>query len=398
MKILFISRWYPYPPDNGSKIRIFNLITLLSLRHQIYLVSFASEMVREDQLAALRPYCQQIDIVRYRSFQPNRTKALLGFFSSRPRSVIDTYSFEMKKLVEGSANRFGIDLVIASEIDTAPYALSLSHMPKILDEIQLTIPYEQFVNQSKPLKKLRNWLTWLKLSRYIRELTRSYNGCVVVSEQECLRVSDVISPGSCTIRVIPNGVDTSFYTNGFQHPEPDTLIYSGALTYEANFDAIDYFLRKIFPLIRAKRPTVKLVVTGKVEGVPLDRLSNTEGVIFTGYLDDIRSAVARSWVSIVPLRIGGGTRLKILEAMSLGVPVVATNKGAEGLGLVPERDLLTADRSADFAAAVLRLLQDPELRERLSYNGRRVVEAKYNWQMIGQQFDDFIETVFSETR
>jgi glycosyltransferase involved in cell wall biosynthesis len=216
---------------------------------------------------------------------------------------------------------------------------------------------------------------------------------------EQARILQVL-PNYRMVKVIPNGVDVVHYTADFGEPTADTLVYSGALSYSANFDAVDFFLREIFPLIRAERPQVKLMITGKLEGVAIGRLPSTRnnGVAFTGYLDDIRPTVARSWMSIVPLRMGGGTRLKILEALALGTPVVATSKGAEGLDLVPERDLLIADRPADFAAAVLRLLQDPALRETLGRNGRQAVKARYDWQMIGQEFNDFIETVVAQAQ
>ncbi len=393
MKILFISRWFPYPPDNGSKIRAFNLIKNLALRHEVDLISFTSETLTGEALEAMRRYCRRVDAVRYRPFQPDRLKALLGFFSRRPRSVVDIYSPEMQSLVEDAGHRGQFDLVIASELDTAPYALALRHTPKVLDELQLTVLYEQFANQHQPLRRWRNWLTWLKLSRYVAQLLSDYDGCIVASEQERRKVLEVASDAN-SVCVVPNGVDTKLYTaNGLAGPEPDTLVYNGALTYYANFDAMDFFLREVFPLIQAKRPQVKLFITGKLDGVPVEHLPDNDGVIFTGYLDDIRPRVARSWGSIVPLRVGGGTRLKILEALALGTPVVATSKGAEGLDLVPGRDILIADEAADFAAGVLRLLQDAALRETLSRNGRRTVVSKYDWQIIGQQFNNFVEQI-----
>lgn len=398
MKILFCSRWYPYPPDNGSRIRIFNLIKQLSSRHEVDLISFTSEWLSDERLDAMRCYCQSVDITPYRPFHSSRLKGLLGFFSQRPRSVVDTYSREMQQLVKDAARRKQFDLIIASELDPALYALALTGTPKILDELQVTVLYEHFAKENQLFSKLRNWLTWLKFSRYVSYLLGHFDGCTVASEQERCYVSRLTSDGS-SIQVIPNGVDVAFYTlNDCITPEPDTLVYSGALTFEANFDAIDFFLGEVFPLIQAKRPQVKLYITGKLEGVPIHRLPKNEGVIFTGYLDDIRPTVARSWASIVPLRIGGGTRLKILESLALGTPVVATTKGAEGLDLVPGRDILTADEPADLAAGVLRLLQDVELRKTLSHNGRRAVEAKYDWQIIGRQFNDFVETVVSPTR
>jgi glycosyltransferase involved in cell wall biosynthesis len=181
-----------------------------------------------------------------------------------------------------------------------------------------------------------------------------------------------------------------------QQPAPDTLIYSGSLTYHANYAAVDFFLRDIFPIIRAQRPGARLTVTGRLDGVPTERLSQQPGVTFTGYLDDIRPLIAGSMVNIVPLRSGGGTRLKILESLALGTPVVATPKGAEGLDLVPGRDLLIADQPADFAQAVLSLLADPDLRQTLRHNGRTAVEARYDFARIGESFCEFVESVVAE--
>jgi glycosyltransferase involved in cell wall biosynthesis len=392
MKILFISRWFPYPPDNGSKIRVFNLIKHLSSRHEVHLVSFASGTVGDGRLDAMRRYCRQVNVANYRPFQPRRLKALLGFFSWRPRSLVDIYSVEMRKLVEQAGHGRSFDVVIASQIEMAPYAMTLSGTPRILEEVELTSLYESFIKQRHPLRKSRRGLMWWKLSRYVADLLRDFDGCTVVSGYERERVLQV-SPGYCPIGIVPNGVDVAYYTADFGPPEADTLVYSGALTYDANFDAVDFFLREVFPLIRARRPGVKLFVTGKVEGVPVDRLPGKNGVVFTGYLDDIRPRIARSWVNVVPLRIGGGTRLKILESLALGTPVVTTSKGAEGLDLAPGRDLLVADEPADFAAAVLHLLQDGKLREKLGRNGYQAVKTKYDWQTIGRSFCDFVEDV-----
>ncbi len=315
MHILFLSRWFPYPPDNGSKIRVWNLLKSLASRHEIDLISFATEAVRQEQLTAMREYCQSVQVVPYRSFHPTRLKAMLGFFSPLPRSVIDTHNAEMQGLVEQAAQTCRPDLVIASEVDMAPYAMAAPGISKIFEEVELTVLYEQFVRQHQVIKKLRYGLTWWKTSHYVTGLLKGFDGCTVVSEQERKRILDIL-PGYGPIEIVPNGVDTISCRISGLAPEADTLIYSGALTYSANLDAVAFFLQEVLPLIRAQRPNVRLWVTGKIEGVPVDRLPNKEHVVFTGYLDDIRPAVARAWVSLVPLRIGGGTRLKILESLA----------------------------------------------------------------------------------
>jgi len=392
LNILFLSRWFPYPPDNGSRIRIFNLLKSLSRRHSVSLLSFVEQPPSPVQLQALQPYCKTVETVPYHPFQPGRARALLGYLSPQPRSVLDTFSPELQQKLHRMLNARPFDVVIASQIDMALYAAPLTGVRKIFEEIELTTLHEKFTRQTHPLKKWRSRLTWWKLTRYVNQLLPQFDACTVVSAPEQARLQTIV-PGYSAITVVPNGVDTRHHIPGLAQPQPDTLIYSGALTYNANFDAVDYFLRRIFPLILAERPTARLFVTGKLNGVPLDRLPKNKAVTFTGYLDDIRPKIAASWVNVVPLRLGGGTRLKVLESLALGTPVVATPKGAEGLDLAPGRDWLPGRTPAEFAAAVLRLLADPQLRASLSRAGRQTVEQKYGWDSIGEQFTAFVEQV-----
>jgi glycosyltransferase involved in cell wall biosynthesis len=180
------------------------------------------------------------------------------------------------------------------------------------------------------------------------------------------------------VAVVPNGVDLAGCAGPWPPPAPDTLIYPGALSYDANHDAVGYFIGAILPRIRSERPEVRLRVTGRATEAQIASLPRAEGVECTGYLDDVRPAVAGAWAEVVPLRKGGGTRLKVLEALALGTPVISTCKGVEGLALVPGRDVLVADTPADFAAATLRVLGSPALRAELASAGRRAAAA-YDW-------------------
>jgi glycosyltransferase involved in cell wall biosynthesis len=333
-----------------------------------------------------------VEVVAYKQFQPKQLNALLGYFSPRPRSVVDTYSAEMDSLVQQIVRDRSYELLIACQIDTAPYAHPVKGLPKVLEEAELTTLYERFAKERHPLKRLRAALTWWKLREYMARLLTGFDGCTVVSKQEQERIMQV-APGLRSVAVVANGVDVNHYAGDYGPVEPDTLVYAGALTYRANFDAMSFFLREVFPLIRASRPGVMLYITGRQDGVPLHRLPHDDSVVFTGYLDDIRPRVARSWVSVVPLRIGGGTRLKVLESLALGTPVVATRKGIEGLDLVPGRDLLVADQAGELASAVLRVLGSERLRAKLSKRGRATVKSTYEWQVQGQRFDDFVRMV-----
>jgi len=205
------------------------------------------------------------------------------------------------------------------------------------------------------------------------------------------------------VRVLANGVDRTalFEPNS---PIPGRLIYPGSVTYSANLEAVQYFVSDILPRIRAASPDVCLRVTGKTNEIDLSGLASPS-VTFTGQVADIRREVASSMVCVVPLKSGGGTRLKILEALALGTPVVSTVKGAEGLAVTDGQDILIADNAPAFAANVIRVLNEPSLRQRLASNGRQLVSQLYSWDRIGQGFDDILReavdshhTAHSQTR
>lgn len=393
MHILFLSRWFPYPPDNGARIRVFNLLRQLAVEHTVDLVTFVTEPVHESSLAALRTVCRRVEMFAYRSFRPNSIAAAAGFLSSKPRSVIDTYNEAMAAAVLQLHEQIPYDVVIASEFDMAPYAQLLPDpVVRIWEEIELAMIYENYNKQSQGLRRVRHGLTWWKTSGYTRKTLRSFHGCTVVSGEES-RIVAPLTTSACPIAVIPNGVDVTAYAGDFGPPTPDTLVYAGALTYQANFDAMAYFIGEILPLIQAQRPHVTLTITGRTDGVALTRLPKNDAVLFTGYLADIRPTVAQSWACIVPLRVGGGSRLKILEALALGTPVISTTKGAEGLALTPGADLLIGDGPDGFAAATLRLLGDANLRASLSRQGKETVTERYDWQGIGQKLRSFVDAV-----
>jgi glycosyltransferase involved in cell wall biosynthesis len=170
-------------------------------------------------------------------------------------------------------------------------------------------------------------------------------------------------------------------------------VYNGALTYSANYDAMRYFLADIYPLIKQHVPEVSLTITGSLSGVELSGLALDKSVRLSGYVDDVRIPVAEASVCVVPLRQGSGTRLKILEAMALGTPVVATSKGAEGLDVTPGHNILLANDPGEFAAQVVYLLRSGSLRDQLAKHARLLVEQQYDWDQIGERFMVLVEEV-----
>ncbi|MFZ6028806.1 MAG: glycosyltransferase family 4 protein [Chloroflexota bacterium] len=396
MNILFLSRWFPWPPNNGARIRISNLLNGISSHHTVDLISFVVAGATSD-LTQAGKYCRNVRVIPYEPFEPRRLKALFGFFSPWPRSVLDTHNPAMQQAIALATAKKSYDMVIASQIDMAAYALEIpnrSARVRILEEVELTTLYEQQIRESNALRRLRHRLMWQKWTSYINYLLARFDGYTAVSEVELQRIASVLQGKATTTHcsVIPNGIAIAHYAGEFGAPKPDTLIYSGALTYGANFDAVDFFLREIWPRVLAQRPQAHLFVTGRLEGVALDKLPQAPNVTFTGHLPDVRPAIAQSWASIVPLRIGGGTRLKILESLALRTPVIATQKGAEGLQLRPGEDILIADEPQAFAGTVLRLLEDAALRRQIGECGYRTVMS-YDWAAVGGRLQAFFEQI-----
>jgi glycosyltransferase involved in cell wall biosynthesis len=395
VNILFLSRWYPFPPTNGSKIRVFNLLRQLQRRHEVSLLSFVepTDCVDGDGFEAAGLARSAVRVVVRRPYRPTSARAVAGLFSMQPRHLVDTYSVPFAQAVDEHLRTRHVDLVIASEIDMMPYGLRAAHasdVPVLLEELEIATFRDAAHRRSVSLQKLRNQLTWAKLGAYLRHALPRFEACTVVSQAERRYLAQV-APGYQNVHVVPNAVDVDSYVRVTEPPEADSLVFAGALTYSANFLGADWFLRHVQPLLTQRVPTAHVRITGGTDGVNLAAFPRHAGYELTGYVPDIQRLIARSMVSIVPLQTGGGTRLKILESMALGTPVVSTTKGAEGLDVSHGENILIADDPAAFAGCVESILRDPSLRARLAERGRQLVRARYDWDAVGPAFCSLAE-------
>jgi glycosyltransferase involved in cell wall biosynthesis len=392
MRILFLSRWYPFPANNGSKLRIYNLLQGLKQCHDVTLLSFAEpaevQRSKEDQnqqdnqartKAAKR---DQVHVIPWQPFDPRRTRTRFGYFSPTPRSVIDTYSAEMACALRQLLSAHPIDLVIASQFDMAVYSPTFRHLPAIFEEVESGVLYERFQGATSALQRMRHGLTWMKHRRFLAALLANFQLCTVASPQEKQILLDCVHPKQ-RVEVVPNSVDVQSYRNVRPVKQANTIIFTGAFSFVPNYAAMQWFVGEVFPLVKAQVPNTQLVITGDHANKPLPA---GEGVTLAGYVDDVQTMVASATVSIAPLQTGGGTRLKILEAMALRTPVVATTKGAEGLEAVSGQHLLIADRAEEFAAAIISLLRSTELQNKVADQGYRLVSAKYDTAVVVPSF------------
>jgi len=389
MRVLFTSAWFPYPADNGIKLRIYNMLRGLASHHQVDLVTFADQPDADAKAPELTALCRTIQVVPLKPYRPNSLRALLGFFSSTPRSIVDTFSSRMSQLIYHTISQESIDVVVASEMTTATYWQAFSGKPALFDDLEIGVFESQIVKAPSSLRRLRHQLTQVKQRHYLSRLLPHFQACTVVSEQERALLRRAV-PSYEPIEVIPNCVNLADYLGLRVTPEPGTLIFTGSFRYFANHDAMVWFLEQVYPHIQTQVPDVHLTITGDHANLPLPA---TDGITLTGFVEDVRPLIAAAWISVVPLRLGGGTRLKILEAMALGTPVIATSKGAEGLDAQPNEHLLIADTPEAFAEAVVRLLKKPELRQRLTDNAYQLIREKYDWAVVMPHFLNLVDRV-----
>lgn len=387
MRVLALSYWWFFPADNGARMRASSLLRALAQQHEVHLIAFTQEALSAEQRElAQHSFASVVDIPQ-KVWVPKRFEQIASLWQSTPASVRATFDAQIDTHIQSIAAKLKPDIAIGFTNHMIPYASRIQGVKRVLEDLEITNILDAYRSAS-PRRRMRGWLTWMKQQSYARDLLRSFHGCTVTSERERLYVQR-LAPQGLPIHVIPNGATYDDVLPDIR-PEPDTLIYPGALSFSANMDAMRYFLSEIFPLIRHQRPGVRLLITGKASDEQKRALAHTEAVEFTGYVPDIRRAVASAWAEVVPLREGGGTRLKILEALALGTPVIATSKGAEGLELQAGRDLLLADTPQQFAETTIRILSDAELRTKLGQNGRQIVKERYDWRMIAQEYTQFI--------
>jgi glycosyltransferase involved in cell wall biosynthesis len=388
-RILFLSQWLPFPVTNGSKLRIHNVLRRLSEHHAVTLLSFAdrAETHIDDSLRGV--LYRDIHIVPWQPFQPSSRRARLGLFSKIPRSFVATYSPEMANLIAQTLAAEHYDLVIASQTTMAGYAPNFCGVPALFEEAELGVYYDQYVRVASAWQRVRYAPTWLKQRSYLASLLRQFKACTVVSEQEQNLIKR-FAPSRCPIYVVPNFLCLSEYQTPPSAAQPHTLVFTGSFRYFANHDAMIWFLQEILPQIRAHVPDVQLMITGDPANMPLP---SREGVVLKGVVADIRPIVSSAWISIAPLRYGGGTRLKILEAMALRTPVVTTSKGAEGLDARHDEHLLIADTADEFAAQVIRLLRDPALRARLTDGAWQLVRSQYDAAVVLPPFLNLVASL-----
>jgi len=394
--ILVLTPQFPYPPHQGTTMRNYNLIAGLAQRHQVHLLSFGQP--DEGQGTPLDRLCRSVHVVRppQRSMG-QRLKDL--FLSRQPDMAQRLPSAEFQAKLSAILEREEPDVVEVEGIELAQYLFQVAASRVtgggpllVFDDHNAEYVLQQRAFETDA-RQPRRWIgaaysfvQWQRLRSYERRACLVADRVVAVSETDAKALCHLV-PGLAPV-VVPNGVDMQFYTRPVPPPGalagPDALdlVFTAKMDFRPNVDAVLWFAQEVLPLICREAPKVRFWVVGQNPHPRLAPLAQDPAVVLTGWVEDVRPYVARAAVYVIPLRIGGGTRLKVLEAMAMGKAIVSTALGCEGFNLVPGQELVVADTPAEFAAAVLSLLRNPDRRERLGHAAHRLAGSRYDWHII----------------
>ena len=389
LNILLLTQVLPYPPDSGPKVKTWNVIKYLAQRYRVTLVSF----VRGDQskdIRVLEGLCAGgvYTVPMERSKMRDAWYMLRSLLTGQPFLMVRDDRVDMRRLVDRLAAEQHFDVAHADQLNMAQYAARVTGAVKLLDAHNaLWLLYKRLWETMKPGPQ--KWLLgrdWRLLKKYEGRVCREFDAVLAVSEEDKAALEGAAGR-PLDIYVIPIAVDTDEVTVIERTPGP-YILHIGTMYWPPNIDGVWWFLREVYPLIRQQRPDVIFDIVGSRPPASLRALNeNGIGVNVTGYVADPTPYLQRAALMVVPLRAGGGMRVKILNALAQGIPIVSTTLGCEGIEVTSGANILVADSPDDFACAVLRLLNDAELAALLSANGRLLVEKRYDYRHACQKLD-----------
>ncbi|MCO5131921.1 MAG: glycosyltransferase family 4 protein [Xanthobacteraceae bacterium] len=403
LNILYVAQMPASPPRFGAQARLHGLMTQLAQRHDITAAMLVDNEFDIDECrTAMQAYCREVILIRNPYGRDGLAKRLLQL-----RSIVSTRSFERLRVAVPEMQQ-ALDRLLRSQrfdivnleftflghcdLRQAPRGAKIPILVVGSHNIDYDLARQYTRAGGSPLRRIYAEVNWRKLRREELDTYGRADGislCSAADQQRLLK--DV--PGARTI-VIPNAADVDFYKPRPTDPKPDgrTVVFFGLMSYMPNIDGAAYFIREIWPRIAEANPDARCKIIG---GSPPQHLLALAGprIEFTGFVPDLRPHIAEAAAVIVPLRLGGGTRLKIVEAMAMSKAMVSTTLGAEGIEAVPGRDILIEDQPDRFADAVLKLLAEPEYASNIGQSARQLSEARYAWSAAAKTLESFYREI-----
>ncbi|HXG93210.1 MAG TPA: glycosyltransferase family 4 protein [Blastocatellia bacterium] len=398
MRILWLKTELLHPVDKGGRIRTYQMLKRLKRDHEITYLTLVSSNDAMEAFERASEYCHRLVSVpegRAEKFTARFYLDLLRNVASPLPYAIERYrSARMREAIASEMSERNADVVVCDFLAPSVNFPDGERIASVLFQhnVESTIWQRHYETQANIIKRAFFRSQWQKMLAYERAACSRFDAVIAVSEIDRERMRDEF--GLKEVYDVPTGVDTEFFQPMASEPNPRELVFTGSMDWMPNEDAILYFADKILPIITRAIPEAMLTVVGRNPAASLIELAKSNPQIkLTGRVEDIRPFVDRAAAYVVPLRVGGGTRLKIYEAMAMRKPVISTSVGAEGLPVRDGEELLIADEPDEFARAVIRVLSDAHLAKRLGEQARAAVCERFGWERAASAFAEVCETV-----
>jgi sugar transferase (PEP-CTERM/EpsH1 system associated) len=392
VKILWLKNNLLHPLDSGGKIRTYQMLRKVREKHEIHFAAFAEERRDADSMREAGEYCHRLFTVAPPRIPGKNSpgyyaRVLRALFDRHPFTVSSYESPRMRELVARLVAENGYDVLVADFL-----AMCLN-IPKSLPipivhfshNVEAMIWRRHVENERNPFKRAVFMRERERVERFEREVIGSYAFTIAVSETDCQHFRRVY--GASRVGSIGTGVDTEFYAPGGAAEKGGSILFLGSMDWMPNIDAVRYFVRNIYPFVKSEVPDASLSIVGRNPDASVTALGDGDSsIVVTGTVPDTRVYVDRSAVAVVPMRIGGGTRIKIYEIMAMAKTVVSTSIGAEGLYYVDGENILIADEPREFARFVIKALREREWRVSIGMNARNFVASRCSWEAVAEQF------------
>jgi sugar transferase (PEP-CTERM/EpsH1 system associated) len=402
MRILWVKAGGLVPPDTGGKIRSYNILSELARKHSVtcFLFYATHENDVHSELETLfdQSICIPLDLPRPKSFGELCDYGA-HLFSRTPYNIRKFCRPRVRQELRRLLHQAGFDVIVCDFLVAAGVIPWDSPTPKVIftHNVEAMIWRRHYEVASNPLWKALSWREWRAMKAAERKYLARADHVLTVSENDRAVFNEYVE--TARLSVIPTGADTEYFAPSVEPEIPGSLVFTGSMDWLPNEDGILHFIKETLPLIRQEEPEVSVCIVGRNPSPRLRQVAAREKKLeVTGRVEDIRPFLVRSQVCIVPLRIGGGTRLKIFEAMSMGKAVVSTRVGAEGLPVRNGEHLLLADDSESFARSTVNLLRDASRRRQIGLAARKLVEENYSWRQVARVFSNVLEDVVAGSR
>lgn len=384
--LLFLAHRIPYPPDKGDKIRSWNILKYVAERAPVHLGAFVDDPEDMKHAEFLASVCKSVKLIPMDPKEKLK-RAWTGWRKGEALSIALFDDRAMKRWVWDRVKHDDIDRVFVFSSQMAPYALGHTSQERRVVMDFVDIDSDKFAQYAKESRwpKSRLYAREAKLLQaFEKQVARHVDVSLFVSDAETAMFRRIAGSYAHTVDTLHNGVDLAYFSPAADFaPLGDEagprLVFTGAMDYRPNVDAVCWFADAILPLVRKRYPAARFFVVGGKPAPEVQALASREGIVVTGRVPDVRPYVAAADVAVAPVRIARGVQNKVLEAMALARPVVATEAAWSGIDAEPERDLLVRSDAESFAAAVCAVLDDPALGARLAGNARQQVESRYAW-------------------